>query len=372
MTEPDDPATIPLPDRLRRRIERGGPITFAAFMEAALYDPAGGFYGRARLPVGEAGDFVTSPHVSPVFGRLVARQVEEFWELLDRPDPFAVIEAGAGDGTLARQIIEALSGPVRTATRYIAVETASAARKALRALPVEVVARLEEIEAGLQGCLIANELLDNLPFHRLRGSADGAIELFVGLDDHGFTLVEAPVSSSAIGRLAPSLPPGHGAVVSPAALDFIDRAAGLFRRGYLWIVDYGIADPGAAPDPSVHGYRGHRLEEDVLVDPGSRDITAGVDFDALTFHAAGRGLAVWGPIAQREALLTLGFRQFDDAARGEQVEAISARRGIEALHAYSERNRATLLLARGGLGDFLVACFGTGVERPPRAFAGRL
>ena len=370
MAESDDPATIPLPDRLRRRIEREGPITFAAFMEAALYDPAGGFYGR--LPVGEAGDFVTSPHVSPVFGRLVARQVEEFWQLLERPDPFAVVEAGAGDGTLARQVIGALPGPVRAATRYIAVETGSAAREALRAIPIEVVARVEEIDAGAEGCLIANELLDNLPFHRLRGSAEGTIELFVGLDDVGFTLVEAPVSSSSIERLAPSLPPGHGAVVSPAALDFLDRAAGVFRRGYLWIVDYGIADPDAAPAPSVHGYRGHRLEEDVLADPGSRDITTGVDFDALARHAAGRGLTVWGPIAQREALLALGFRELDDAARSEQVEAISDRRGIEALHAYSGRNRATLLLARGGLGDFLVACFGIGVVSPPRAFAGRV
>src|SRR5439155_8228481 len=173
-------------------------------------------------------------------------------------------------------------------------------------------------------------------------------------------------------RLAPSRPPGHGAVVSPAALDFLDRAAGLFRGGYLWIVDYGIVDPAVATDPSVHGYRAHRLEEDVLADPGSRDITTGVDFDALARRAASRGLTVWGPIPQREALLALGFRDLDDDARGEQVEAISDRRGIEALRAYSARNRASLLLARGGLGDFLVACFGIGVERTPRAFAGRV
>jgi SAM-dependent MidA family methyltransferase len=98
--------TARLAERLRHRITASGPITFAEFMEWALYDPEEGFY--ARLPVGEQGHFVTSPHLSPVFGRLLARQVAEFWELLDRPSPFDVIEVGAGDGTLARQILGAL------------------------------------------------------------------------------------------------------------------------------------------------------------------------------------------------------------------------------------------------------------------------
>ncbi|MGH2556542.1 MAG: SAM-dependent methyltransferase, partial [Actinomycetota bacterium] len=91
-----------LGERLRDRIVAEGPITFAEFMETALYDPDGGFY--SRLSVGEEGHFVTSPHLSPVFGRLVAGQVAEFWELLDRPARFDVIEVGAGDGTLAHQI----------------------------------------------------------------------------------------------------------------------------------------------------------------------------------------------------------------------------------------------------------------------------
>src|SRR6266571_5224741 len=85
--------------RLRRRIREQGPITFADFMEAALYDPEEGFY--TRPPVGEGGHFVTSPHVSRVFGELSGRQVEQMWEALGRPEPFSIVEAGAGDGTLA-------------------------------------------------------------------------------------------------------------------------------------------------------------------------------------------------------------------------------------------------------------------------------
>src|SRR5436189_3626533 len=121
--------SMSLAERLRGRIDEAGPLTFAEFMDAALYDPVGGFFSRP--PVGEAGHFVTGPHVSPVFGILLARQVEEFWELLGRPDPFVVIEVGAGDGTLARQILESLSEPCRSATRYLAVERAEAAREVL-------------------------------------------------------------------------------------------------------------------------------------------------------------------------------------------------------------------------------------------------
>src|SRR2546426_10235124 len=128
---------------LRTRIDEGGPIPFAEFMEAALYDPEHGFYTRPA--VGEAGHFVTSPHVSPVFGILVARQVEEFWELLGRPDPFAVIEVGAGDGTLARQILESLSAESRSATRYLAVERAAAARNAITRSGIDALSGLAHV-----------------------------------------------------------------------------------------------------------------------------------------------------------------------------------------------------------------------------------
>src|SRR5438477_10792253 len=130
-----------LAERLRRRILAEGPVTFAEFMEVALYDPEEGFY--RSVPVGARGAFVTSPHISPVFGRLVATQVEDLWELLDRPDPFTVVEAGAGDGTLAAQILEHLPAGLRRTVRYVAVERSAGARAALTRLGVRVAERLE-------------------------------------------------------------------------------------------------------------------------------------------------------------------------------------------------------------------------------------
>jgi len=353
---------IMLTDRLRTRIESSGPLTFAEFMEAALYDPDEGFY--ARNPVGEQGEFVTSPHVSPLFGALVATQVEEFWALLGRPNPFSIVELGAGDGTLAGQILDNLSGQVLEAVRYAAVDRSSRAREALRGASVTAVASLDELESGFEGCMIANELFDNIPFHRVRGAADGPRELYVGLDGDRFVLIEAQVSSQRIERLARKLTQGEEAVVSPGALDLLDRAAAVLARGYVWLADYGWGG-GLGEAGAVHGYRQQRLVEDILTDPGSQDITVGVDFDALAAHARERGWSVWGPVTQRDALLAVGFRDRDEQARHRQVEALDSHRGIEAARIYSERNRASLLIREGGLGDFLVLCLGLGVERPP-------
>ncbi|HEV8421305.1 MAG TPA: SAM-dependent methyltransferase [Actinomycetota bacterium] len=354
-------------DRLRRRIAASGPVTFAEFMEQALYDPEEGFY--SHLPVGEEGHFVTSPHLSPVFGRLVARLVAEFWQMLDRPAPFDVIEVGAGDGTLARQILGALPDDIVGNLRYRAVERSASARRALGAGGIEALESLSDLVDPIVGCIIANELLDNLPFHRLRSTADGLVELFVGVEGDRFALVEGPPSTDELVAGVPTLAPGEEFVASPASLEFVDRAAGALERGYIWMVDYGFVDD--ADRRSVHGYRDHRVHDEVLADPGSTDITAGVDFAALARHARSRGFEVWGPVSQRDVLLSLGFRHLDQQAQARQVEAVSARRGIDALRIYSDRNRANLLLGREGLGAAWVLCVGKNVTSMPVSFRPR-
>ncbi len=359
---PDPGRTTSLRDRLRARIEADGPLTFNDYMEAALYDPYDGFY--TKPVVGEAGDFVTSPHVSPAFGILLATQVEEFWRLLGRPDPFSVIELGAGDGTLARQVLEVLPPPLRDVTRYTAVDRSATARAMLADLDVSVAGDLSDVSGPLEGCVVANELLDNLPFHRLRRTAGGVVELYVGLEGERFVLHEGPPSRSELADHLPDLPEGSEWLIRPSAASVIEQARRVLSRGYVWMADYGLSDPGLT---SVHGYRRHRLEGDVLADPGSRDITAGVDIEAIARHAKQRGLSVWGPVTQREALLALGFRELDHRAQRRQIEAVERRRGVDAMRIYSNRTRANLLLARGGLGDFSVVCLGIGIDEAPRS-----
>ena len=360
------PVEPSLPERIEDRIRSEGPITFAEFMEAALYDPEEGFYSRS--PVGERGDFVTAPHVSSAFGVLVARQVEEFFEILDKPDPFWVVEAGAGDGTLAGQILEFVPATVRGATSYVAVERSAVGRRAMEGLDALVLSEMDEVDTGLVGCVLANELLDNLPFHWLRGAAAGPVELHVGLAGDRLALVELPPSTAEVAELCGDLAPGREVVVHPRAFRFLDRAASALERGYIWLVDYGFSG-GARPE-APHGYREHQLENDVLADPGSRDITAGVDFDALARHARDAGHAVWGPVSQRDALIALGYRELDDDARRRQVQTAAEGRGIEAMRIYSARSRATILVDPTALGGFLVLCVGVGVDLPPSSAEG--
>jgi SAM-dependent MidA family methyltransferase len=305
-----------------------------------------------------------------VFGILVARQVEEFWELLGRPDPFVVVEVGAGDGTLARQILASLAGEARGATRYLAVERTEAARDALAASGIEALSALAHAPSGQAGCVVANELIDNLPFHRIRRTTNGLAELYVAREAEAFVLVEGPLSSPDLARLTPDISEGAEWVIRPGAMQFVDDARRALDRGYIWTVDYALGDPDQAV--SVHGYRGHSLDPEVLTDPGSKDITAGVDFEALRRHALASGLTAWGPVSQREALLALGFRDLDRRAQARQQEAIAARRGIDAMRIYSNRTRANMLVAKGGLGDFEVLCMGVGMDAPPRSVRASL
>jgi len=279
-----------------------------------------------------------------------------------------VVEVGAGDGTLATHILEHLGAEVGSALRYLPVERSAGARAALALRGLEACDRIEDLGALDAGVVIANELLDNLPFHLVRIAEAGPLELVVDVEDGRFVLVERP-APAVLARLVPAgLGPGTQTVVNPGAHAFLDAAVGLLGRGYVWIVDYGTAARDAM---QVHGYRDQQEVDDVLAEPGTVDITSGVDFAALAEHARGRGLRAWGPVTQREALLSLGFRDWDRGARARQVEALNARRGIDALHLYDARQRANMLLGEGGLGSFLVLCVGKDVPSvSPRSTRG--
>jgi len=371
--------STPLTDRLLRRIERTGPITFADFMSAALYDPHDGFYERGgeageKGAVGARGDFVTAPHVSPVFGKLLARQVQDFDAALGEPAPFTVVEAGAGNGTLAEQVETGLGGGLRARVEFVLAERTERHRSLIEkrrtGATTRVVRDLTELAPGsVDGCILGNELLDNLPFNLVRGTEGGLVELYVGAGTGGarLALVEGPVSSADVERLSPALPPGGDAAVPTGAVAFVEAAAGVLRRGYVLLVDY--AAPAVRPDggAAVHGYRGHGVVGDLLADPGSSDVTAGVDMGVLASCARELGLHVWGPVAQRDALAALGFAEELEALRREQVAHLDRGRGREAVRAYSARGAAGLLVERGGLGDFAVLCLGKGVDdTPPR------
>ena len=164
--------TTPLGELLAARIQRHGPITFADYMEACLYHPQHGYYSKSqRRP---RRDYFTSVDVSAIFGRLLARQFEEMWTQIDRPEPFLLIEAGAGDGALAKDILDSIaqsSSEFYLAVRYVAVERAEArCRKHGKLLEEHAASGKFESSAEMPeqipvGCVFSNELVDALPVH---------------------------------------------------------------------------------------------------------------------------------------------------------------------------------------------------------------
>ncbi len=308
-----------LAERLRDRIRREGPISFADFMEAALYDPDAGYYSRGA-PIGEGGDFVTSPSVSRAFSATLARRFAEDAAILD--GPLDLVEVGAGEGTFLGDFREALQGDhpaVAARTSLTAVERAPAARKKLLALGLQVRAGAEELpERSVNGWIFANELYDALPVARVRGTASGLEELRVAAEGNRFVWAAAPAPAEWRDRLSRSgtaLEPGQIAEVRLHAAELHRRLARSLARGRLVVFDYGhrarsLFHPLARAAGTLAAHRGGRRGGDPLDRPGEQDLTAHVDWDELVSAGEAEGLESDGPIRQGRFLSEAGIFDF--------------------------------------------------------------
>jgi NADH dehydrogenase [ubiquinone] 1 alpha subcomplex assembly factor 7 len=291
-------------------------------MALALYGP-GGYYEDP--PVGARGDFVTSPHVHPVFGELLARAIAA---LGPERAVLRLAEVGAGDGTLARQLLASLGEVDLTV-----VEASAGARRTLAGIEGLTVAGA--IPPGT-GIVIAHELLDNLPFRVARRGR----EVLVGVKGDRFVEVAGEPLPGA---------PAKGEHIEPVgAFAFIDEVAAALD-GYALLIDYGAEGSTGGP---LHGYRDHRLVEDVLASPGDTDITVGVDFARIASHARSRGLVAHPLLTQRQALAALGFEEWFRERLAAQHAQLDARDGLGAVRTWADKSRATLLIDPAGLGRF--------------------
>lgn len=321
----------PLGAKLARRIAATGPLTIAEVMAAALGDPEYGYYAT-REPFGEAGDFITAPDISQMFGELVGLWLGSAWLAMGSPADAALVELGPGRGTLMADVLRALAKvpgfPPAPALHL--VETSPRLKAVQRARLGDRVVHHDDID-GLPAApllLVANEFFDALPIRQWVWQ-DGAFhERVVGLD--GGTLVFGLAPESA-GSAMPGGPlPVDGAVLerSPAGEAI---AAALGRRvardgGVALIVDYGAAHDGYAD--TLQAVYKHRYA-DILGTLGEADITAQVNFAPLARAAAGQGAAVHGPVEQGRFLemLGLGLRMAALArARPDQTAALAAAR----------------------------------------------
>ena len=273
-------------------------LRFDAYMDEALYG-AGGFYERGGHPGARDGDFATSVELGSLFARCVASYLDRTWIEMGRPDPFVVIEGGAGRGTLCRDVLEAVDG-CRDAVRYVMVERTESQRQAALGIADEA-AVLADLPAGpLVGVVVANELLDNLPIRLLERAPTGWDEVHVELGGQQAAEVRQPAPADAgamATALAPDAPLGSRIPLQLRASVWVRRALRLLEAGRVLIFDYGMgptAELAQRPQAEwLRTYRSQRRADDPLAAPGTADITCEVAFDQLPSGAKMLPQADW-------------------------------------------------------------------------------
>ncbi|MEO6207726.1 MAG: SAM-dependent methyltransferase [Candidatus Limnocylindrales bacterium] len=357
---------VELLEHIRAEIRESGPMPFIRFMELALYDPAGGYYRGADARPGRGGDFLTAPELHPIFGATLGAGLHEIWERLGRPDPFVVREHGAGTGALAVAILGSITDqdflgairyePVEVDARRVAafMEATTTAGHGERVFnPRERVGRFD-------GVILANEVLDALPVHRVRQRGSDLRELAVDIDASG-ALCEVeiePTTPQLAVRLAAEgieLVDGQTAEICLGLEAWLAAAISPLRRGVVLLIDYGapaaqLYDPIRRRDGTLRAYLLHRVHDDPLVHVGRQDLTAHVDVTAVERAANRLGLTTIGITTQAEGLMGLGIE--------ERLRAIQADPATTLADYTLVRASLMRLLDPAAMGRFRVMAFG--------------
>jgi len=345
-----------LRDLLIARIRREGPLRFDEFMRVALYHPEHGYFAAGPLRSEKAGDFLTSPEVSPLFGETIACFVAAEAERIGG-DPVDVLEVGAGSGSLLRPLLDTLPVPGRAR----AVEISPAARERLAALvpEAEVLTSLNEVEGPLWGVIVVNEVADNLPAALAVRRGGRWAERLVGATDDALAWAEAPARPEVAAwaeRFAGPVPGGGQVEVQLAAGEWVRRLVGLVAAGSVLVFDYGDTGEGLAgrrAEGTLRTYRGHHLGPDPLAEPGATDVTMDVDFGALAALAREAGAEV-EVLTQAVFLERWGLRDRLAALRHEELALARTDRVMERLAVRSRITGGEALLHPRGLGGFRV------------------
>jgi SAM-dependent MidA family methyltransferase len=300
----------------------GGRISFAEYMHDVLYAPGLGYYSAGTAKFGAGGDFVTAPEVSPVFGRVLARQCAE---VMSGTGEWELLEFGAGTGRLAADLLARLAELDALPRRYCIVEVSAELRARQRVLlEAEIPEHLDRIRwlDGMPdvhaGIVVANEVLDAMPVERFVRRADAVAQLCVADAGDHLVLTEGPAPDflaraveTIEAELGRALPAGYVSEVNTAAPGWIAELAARMQRGVAFLFDYGVSRREYyAPERSggwLRCHYRHRVHDDPLLLPGIQDLTAWVDFTSVAGAAADNGLAVAGFVSQAQFLLGGGL-----------------------------------------------------------------
>lgn len=300
--------STPLSEEIRDHIRKNGPVSFAWFMDQALYHPLYGYYSSERTRIGRAGDFFTNVSVGEVFGAILADQFVELFGLLGAPDTVKLVEQGAENAQLAKDVLKALTGKPKSAGwEYWIVEPSVkkiASQKAYLgtlSIPVHWIPDLASLRS-VSGILFCNELLDALPCHLVEHDGEDWKEVCVEEKNGTFGFMSRPIDDQKLANQVECLPAPpivpYRTEVNLAALDWIKAAARALQRGFILVIDYGFPRQelysALRTEGTLTGYYQHQRQKDVLQRPGQIDITAHVDFSAITEAAGSVGCTLLG------------------------------------------------------------------------------
>lgn len=360
-----------LQQRIRAAIAKdGGWVSFARYMELALYEPGLGYYSAGSTKLGAAGDFITAPELSPLFARCLARPVAQIIAL-GIP---TVVEVGAGSGVLAARLLEQLEALGRLPERYLILEVSGDLRERQRQrITAQVphlagrVQWLDVLPQNLHAVLVANEVLDAIPTHRIQSRAGSIDEIGVTVSPDGLAFVRS--DRRATGALlaaatALGLPDDYETEINLASRAFVKSFAARVERGAMILIDYGFPaaeyyHPQRSSGTLMCHYR-HQAHEDPFVLVGLQDITAHVDFSAVAEAAAESGMSVLGYTTQAQFLIGCGITEILAETPADDVRAYAPLAG-----------QAQKLLSPAEMGErFKVIALGRGVDQPLIGFAG--
>jgi SAM-dependent MidA family methyltransferase len=361
----------------------GGWISFARYMELALYAPGLGYYSGGSRKFGVEGDFLTAPELTPLFGQALARQVAQ---VLAASSP-RVIEAGAGSGRLAADLLPALAALGCEPERYQILELSGELRARQQATLAEHAPQffdrvewLDELPERFSGCLLGNEVLDAMPTHGLRWNDDeslsGVLERGVGFADGRLVFAERPATGALLEAAnALSVAPPYRGEISLAARSWVSELARRVEQGAMLLIDYGLARHElyhAQRDGStLRCHYRHRVHDDPLWFPGLSDITSHVDFTAVAEAGFDAGLEVLGYTSQANFLINCGIGDLLQEGKTMRNDSQEVGAGDAAPAAdLRARGAVNVLISPNEMGElFKVIALGRGVPGPLLGFS---
>jgi SAM-dependent MidA family methyltransferase len=309
-----------LKQRIIEKIQKEGPITFETFMEIVLYEPELGYYTSERTKIGRAGDFYTGPHLHPIFGAMIGKQIEEMWEIMGKPTDFQIVEIGSGAGYLCKDMLDYFKGAdIFEHVQYTIVELNPVMRESQKSLlsnfseKVNWVSSLKEFN-NIKGCILSNELLDSFPVHLIEMN-DEIKEIFVTAEGERVVEIKGKPSTDEIEgylrEFSIELQNSYRTEINLKIKEWLKEINNVLKEGFILTIDYGYPAWDYYSEDRNRGtllcYCRHQVNEDPYQNIGEQDITAHVNFSSVKKWGEELDLKTIGFCQQGIFLVSLGI-----------------------------------------------------------------